>query len=311
MPSDKVIAAASPSFCKDSYLRDVLLLSFPQSVFNPQSHSLKADALKRFIKDVDGLIVGTDPIGADLLRSCTRLKIIAKYGVGLDNIDREACDAYGVNIEWTSGVNSLSVAEQTLGFMLSLSRNLYQSSIALKAGTWRKDGGTQLSGKTIGIIGLGHIGKEVVRLLHPFGCRILVNDIIEQAEFCQRYQLLVVSKDELFRESDIVTIHTPLTPETTHLINLESLHAMKTEALLINTSRGAVVDQHHLKEALNKGLIAGVAIDVYEDEPASDSALLNLPNVFCTPHIAGNSKEAVRAMGMSAIEHLKCFYQVA
>lgn len=311
MTSDKVIAATSPSFSKDPYLRDILLSFFPHSVFNLQPFSSHIGALRDFIKDADGLIVGTDRIEADLLKACPRLKIIAKYGVGLDNIDQEACQTSGVKVGWTGGVNRLSVAEQTLGYMLSLSRNLYQSSIALKTGLWRKDGGTQLSGKTVGIIGLGNIGKEVVRLLRPFDCHILVNDIIEQTNFCEQYQLRVVSKDTLFREADIVTIHTPLTSETKHLINSDSLHLMKTEAFFINTSRGAVVNQQHLKEALSKDMIRGVALDVYEDEPASDLELLNLPNVFCTPHIGGNSREAVRAMGMSAIEHLKKFYQAA
>ncbi len=310
MPSNAVIAATSSSFSRDPYLREHLLHFFPNSRFNHEKRRLSREALTELVKSASGIILGTDPLDAELLESCPRLKIVSKYGVGTDNIDRVACEAHGVQVGWTGGVNRLSVAEQVLGFMLSLSRNLYQSSVQLKAGTWEKQGGTQLSGKTVGIVGLGHIGKELVRLLQPFTCRIVANDIIDQSTFCLQHGLTSLSLEELVSQSDIVTIHTPLTPETRHFINLNVLTRMKPDAFFINTSRGSVVNQQHLKEALLKGMIAGAAIDVYEDEPASDSELLGLPNVFCTPHIGGNSKEAIRAMGISAIEHLKTFYQV-
>ncbi|GJL49424.1 phosphoglycerate dehydrogenase [Candidatus Nitrospira salsa] len=310
MPADTVIAVTSSSFASDSYLREQLLHFFPNSLLNCEKQKLSREALIKFLKPADGIILGTDQVDAQLLESCPRLQFVSKYGVGMDNIDRAACEARGVHIGWTGGVNRLSVAEQVLGFMLSLCRNLYQSSVKLKTGTWEKQGGAQLSGKTIGIVGLGHIGKELVRLLQPFSCRILVNDIIDQSAFCLQYALEKASLTELVSESNIVTIHTPLTTITRHLVNLDLLSCMKPNAFLINTSRGGVVNQQHLKESLRKGLIAGAAIDVYEDEPASDPELLELPNVFCTPHIGGNSKEAIRAMGCSAIEHVKTFFQV-
>ncbi|MGB0908727.1 MAG: phosphoglycerate dehydrogenase [Nitrospirales bacterium] len=310
MSSDKIIVATSHSFSNDPYLRENLLHFFPNSLFNYETHKLTRPAFTALVQPANGLILGTDPVDAKFLDSCPRLECIAKYGVGMDNIDRAACEVRGVHVGWTGGVNRLSVAEQVLGFMLSLSRNLYQSSFQLKAGTWEKKGGAQLSRKTVGIIGLGHIGKEVVRLLHPFSCRILVNDIIDQSEFCLQHDLTTVSVEELVSQSDVVTIHIPLTTATQHLVNLDLLARMKSDAFFINTSRGGIVNQLHLKEALGKGLIAGAAIDVYEDEPAPDLELVGLPNVFCTPHIGGNSKEAIRAMGISAIEHVKTFYRV-
>ncbi|RMH36181.1 MAG: hydroxyacid dehydrogenase [Nitrospirae bacterium] len=305
---DIVIAVTSHSFSSDPYLRERLLVSFPRSRFNGESPKLSNAELKALLHDADGAIIGTDVIDANVLQVCPRLQVIAKYGVGVDNIDFHACADAGIHVGWTPGVNRLSVAEQTLGFMLCLSRNLYSSSLLLKQGIWKKQGGMQLSEKRVGIIGLGHVGREVVRLLQPFRCSILVNDIMDRSEICRRYRLISASKERIFREADFVTIHTPLTPETRHLVNLDTLSLMKPSAFLINTSRGAVVNQAHLKEALQKGVIAGVAMDVYEDEPPTDRGLLSLPNVFCTPHIGGNAKEAIRAMGLSAIEHVKAFF---
>lgn len=309
MVSEKVIAATSHSFSKDPYLREHLLEAFPRSVFNLDHQKLTKEALKRFLAGVDGAIVGTDPIDEEVLDSCPRLKCISKYGVGLDNIDQSACRRHGVTIGWTGGVNKLSVAEQTVGFMVSLCRNMYQSSILLKRGTWKKHGGWELSGKTVGVLGLGNIGQEVVRLLQPFRCRILIHDIADRSAVCERYGLEAVDRARLFAEADVLTIHTPLTPETRHMIDLEVLSTMKPGAYLINTSRGGVIRQAHLKEALQKGTLAGAAIDVYEDEPVADQEFLDLPNLFCTPHIGGNSREAVRAMGIKAIEHIQGFYR--
>jgi len=194
--------------------------------------------------------------------------------------------------------------------MLGLCLNLYETSYRLKSGDWFRKGGFQLSGKTVGIIGVGNIGKEVVRLLKPFNCTILINDIIDQHEYYRANGLIETSKERIFRECDIITIHTPLTTETRNLLNGDSLRMVKKEAFLINTSRGAIINQDDLKEALKSGGIAGAALDVFEEEPPSDKEFLELPNLFCTPHIGGNAKEAVWAMGLSAIRHLENFFEI-
>lgn len=308
MVKDKRIFVTSISFSRDPFLKARLIEAFPRTVFNTEGIRLQGEALHQFLKNADGAIVGLESIDESLLQQCPVLKIVSKYGVGLDNIDHGACKKFGVAIGWTGGVNRLSVAEQTLGFMLGLSRNLYQSSLLLKAGQWAKQGGSQLSGKTVGIVGVGHIGKEIIRLLQPFNCTILVNDIVEQAEYYKVHSLIECTKERLFSESDIVTIHTPLTDQTRAFVNKASLSLMKKTAFLINTSRGGVVKERDLKEALASGAIAGAALDVFEEEPATDRELLILPNLFCTPHIGGNALEAVRAMGLSAIKHLEAFY---
>jgi D-3-phosphoglycerate dehydrogenase len=198
----------------------------------------------------------------------------------------------------------------TLGYMLMLCRNLYVTSNELKQGVWNKSGGFQLSGKTVGIIGVGYIGKELVRLLEPFGCTILVNDIINQSDYYAQNQLTEVSKEELYARSDIVTIHTPLDINTLSMINLNIFNQMKKSAYILNSARGGIINENDLKYALQNGLIAGAAIDAYIEEPPTDMELLKLPNLICTPHIGGNAQEAVEAMGLSAISHVREYFNI-
>jgi phosphoglycerate dehydrogenase-like enzyme len=301
------VKVSTLAFSNNQYLVDALLQEFPDAEVNTLGVRMKDDALIDFFADADGAIVGLEPVTAEFLDKLPKLRIISKYGVGLDNIDMEACKERKVNIGWTGGVNKRSVAEMALGFMLALSRNLYVTSNQLKQLHWNKNGGLQLTGKTIGIIGVGHIGKELVTLLKPFNCRILVNDIEDVSEVAASHELICVTKDELYPQSDIISIHTPFTESTADLINASVFAKMKSNAFLINTARGGIVNETDLKYALENNVIAGAALDVYETEPPVSKALLSLPNLICTPHTGGNSYEAVVAMGMSAISHLVNF----
>ena len=301
------VKVSTLALSNNQYLVDALLQEFPDAEVNTLGVRMKDDALIDFFADADGAIVGLEPVTAEFLDKLPKLRIISKYGVGLDNIDMEACKERKVNIGWTGGVNKRSVAEMALGFMLALSRNLYVTSNQLKQLNWNKNGGLQLTGKTIGIIGVGHIGKELVTLLKPFNCRILVNDIEDVSEVAASHELICVTKDELYPQSDIISIHTPFTESTADLINASVFAKMKSNAFLINTARGGIVNETDLKYALENNVIAGAALDVYETEPPVSKALLSLPNLICTPHTGGNSYEAVVAMGMSAISHLVNF----
>lgn len=298
------VAVTSPSFSKHPDLISKMSLEFPDAKLNSEGLIFSKDELIDYLKGYEAAIVGLDEIDEEVLTQLPELKIIAKYGVGLNNIDIEACKKYKVKIGWTGGVNRTSVAEMVLGNSLSLLRNLYQTSNLLTTGVWQKNGGEQLTGKTVGIIGVGFIGKELVRLLKPFKCKILVNDIVKQDEYYKENNLIKVSKEEIFKNSDVITIHTPLTKETKYLINEKAFSLMKPNAIVINTARGGIVDEKDLYNALKDGVIKAAAIDVYEQEPPTNLELLNLPNLICTPHIGGNAKEAVLAMGMSAIGHL-------
>lgn len=309
MVNNPKIAVTTVAFSKNNFLREELSKAFLHVKFNDSLKRFTKEELKSFLKEADGAIVGLDNIDEELLSHLDHLQIISKYGVGLNNIDFEACQKHNVHVAYTQGVNKRSVAELALGNMLSLCRNSYISSNLLKQSIWEKNGGIQLSGKTVGIIGVGHIGKDLIALLKPFGCTILVNDIIEQKIYYEANGLIEVSKEKLFQQSDIVTIHTPATPKTQGMINKQTLSLMKKTAFFINTARGDMVIQDDLKWALQQGVIAGAAIDVYNEEPPVDQEFISLPNLICTPHIGGNAEEAVLAMGMSAIENLKSFFK--
>lgn len=304
------IIATSPSFSKNKTLQKEIYRYFPNAKLNLEGKRFNKEELIEFIKDADGVIAGLEPIDEEVLSKCPNLKIISKYGVGLNNIDKEACKKRDIAIGWTGGVNKLSVAEMTLGYMLMLARNLYITSNQLKNGIWNKSGGFQLSGKTVGIIGVGHIGKELIRLLKPFECKILVNDIINQNDYYRENNVCETTKEEIYKSCDFITVHTPYDETTKNMINKESLSLMKSSAYVINSARGGIIDESDLKFALQNNIIAGAAIDAYLEEPPTDKELLSLPNLICTPHIGGNAKEAVEAMGMSAIKHLREFFKV-
>lgn len=304
------ITVTSPSFSSNKSLQQEIYKYFPKAKLNLDGKRFNKEELVEYIKDADAIIVGLEPIDKEVLEQCPNLKIVSKYGVGLNNINLEACKKRDITIGWTGGVNKLSVAEMTLGYMLMLCRNLFITSNELKNGIWNKSGGFQLSEKRIGIIGVGYIGKELIRLLKPFNCEILVNDIINQEQYYKENNLKEVSKEEIFKTCDIVTIHTPFDSTTDNLINKKVFETMKNSSFIINSARGGIINENDLKYALQNNLIAGAAIDAYVEEPPSDKELLSLPNLICTPHIGGNSREAVEAMGLSAINHLKEFYNL-
>jgi len=304
------ITVTSPSFSKNKTLQQEIYKYFPNAKLNLDGKRFSKDELIEYIKDADGLIVGLDPIDKEVLEKCKNIKIISKYGVGLNNLDLDECKKKDIAIGWTGGVNRLSVAEMTLGYMLMLSRNLYITSNQLKQGIWNKDGGFELSGKTVGIIGVGYIGKELIKLLKPFRCKILVNDIINQDEYYKDNNLIETTKEQIYKEADFITIHTPLDNNTFNMITLKEMKLMKPTAILINSARGGLINEQDLKYALKNKIIAGGAIDAYMEEPPTDKEFIELPNLICTPHIGGNSKEAVEAMGMSAIKHLVEYFKV-
>lgn len=304
------ITVISPSFSSNKTLQQEIYKYFPKAKLNLDGKRFNKKDLIEYIKDADAIIVGLESIDKEVLEQCQNLKIVSKYGVGLNNIDLEACKKRDITIGWTGGVNKLSVAEMTLGYMLMLCRNLFITSNELKNGIWNKSGGFQLSEKRIGIIGVGYIGKELIRLLKPFNCEILVNDIINQEQYYNENNLKEVSKEEIFKTCDIITIHTPFDSTTDNLINKKVFETMKNSSFIINSARGGIINEDDLKYALLNNLIAGAAVDAYVEEPPTDKELLSLPNLICTPHIGGNAREAVEAMGLSAINHLKEFYNL-
>tara|TARA_B100000242_G_scaffold283885_1_gene246601 strand:- start:241 stop:1170 length:930 start_codon:yes stop_codon:yes gene_type:complete len=292
------------SFSKNSILVNKIKKYFKDVNFNFNGVRLDGEELIDFCKDADAIIVGVEKINSSILKRLPNLKYIAKYGVGIDNIDIDSCKERGVLIGWTGGVNKRSVAELTLGYMLILMRNIFSSYSDLKKLRWIKDGGNSLYNKKIGIIGMGNIGQDLIKLLSVFDCEILANDISENSSLSKKLNFKYVTKEFLYRNSDIVTLHVPLTSSTKKMINTKVFNKMKNSSILINTSRGGVVCEKDLIDALKNKKIHSAALDVFQYEPLKNKELVRLSNIICTPHIAGNSKEAVIEMGNSAISHL-------
>lgn len=311
------IAVTANAFSRNKTLVGALKERFPNCSINAERRYAERELVDA-LKVSDGAIVGLDKITDAVLAQCPRVKVIAKYGVGLNNLDLAACKKRGVEVKWEPGVNKRAVAELALGFMLGLMRNIYPTSFQLKAGTWNKSGGRDLTGKTVGIIGAGNVGKDLVSLLKPYACRILVNDIREdneQKEFYKRNNLVETAKERIYAEADIITIHIPLVESTKNLVDADAFALMKPTAFLLNTSRGGIVYEEALLKALKDKRIAGAGVDVYAAEEEPDfyrtplyAELLSLPNVIGTPHIGGNSEEAVLAMGYSAIKGLEEYF---
>lgn len=302
---DIPIAVTSRSLSKSQALRTELLSKFSKVKFNETGRVIRNDELFEFVRGSQALIVGLEPITSDLLKKLPELKFISKYGVGLDNLDLQAMKESGIQLGWTGGVNARSVSELALGFILSLLRGSYRAGLDLAQGQWAQPSGLQLTGKTVGIIGCGFIGKDLTRLLKPFECQILIHDILDISAFCSQLPAKGVSKEELLRSSDVVTLHIPYDKTTHHLIGEPELMSMKPSAVLVNTSRGSIIDEAALYQALRENRIRGAALDVFSIEPPVDSPLFKCPNFQATPHIGGSTQEAVMAMGKAAIENLE------
>ncbi|MBI2625740.1 phosphoglycerate dehydrogenase [Candidatus Parcubacteria bacterium] len=300
------IAVTSRSFSRNETLRAELASALPKAsfLFNEEGKVLSGDLLISFLAGARAAIIGLEKIDGSILARLPELKLISKYGVGTDGLDLGALKKHGVELAWKGGVNRRSVAELTLAMMLTLVRGLGDYPRSIPAGSWAKKPGRQLTGKTVGIIGLGNIGKDLVSLLRPFGCTILANDLLDFSEFCTAHGVRQTDFETVLRESDIVTLHVPLTDLTRGFIDKRALALMKREAYLINTARGGIVEETALKDALRAGRLAGAALDVFDVEPPADRELLSLPTLFSTPHIGGSSEEAVLAMGRAAIEGL-------
>ncbi|MBT5470448.1 MAG: phosphoglycerate dehydrogenase [Nitrospina sp.] len=303
------VAVASISFSKSAFLREELEREFPNSFFNELGRRFSENELIDFLKGADAAVIGIEPITDQVLNQLPQLKIISKYGVGLDSIDQESLKRRNIALGWTGGVNRRSVSELTLCFMLGLCRNVFTSGFSLKQSKWEKEGGCQLTGKTVGIIGCGNIGSDVVELLAPLQCTFLVCDILDKSEFCRKNNATQTSLENLIEQSDVISLHVPFTQRTNKMADKKMFDQMKSTAFLVNTCRGDVVDQEALKTALTNGYIAGAALDVFAEEPPTDQEFLSLPNLMTTPHIGGNAKEAIDAMGRSAIDHLVSFFK--
>jgi len=267
-----------------------------------------AGKLQEQLADADALIVRSAvQVDAALLAHATKLRVIGRAGVGVDNIDLEAATKKGIAVMNTPGANAVAVAEHTLGLMLSLARHLSRATETTRAGKWEKKSleGTELRGKTLGVVGLGRIGMEVARRARAFQMEVVAHDPFIPVTVARDAGIRLASLEEVFAAADYLSLHVGLTPQTQGMINATSLAKMKKGVRIVNCARGELVDEAALAQALQSGHAGGAALDVFTEEPPKNSPLLSLPNVLCTPHIAGSTREAQEAVGIQIVMQVR------
>ncbi len=256
--------------------------------------------IKDQIKGFDGVVVrSATKITREVIESSDTLKVIVRAGVGLDNVDQEAAKEKGITVMNTPEAPTVSVAEMVLSLMFALSRNITRADSSMKDERWEKKklAGTELWQKTLGIIGFGRIGQEVAKRAKALEMNVLAYDVVDITEACRTYGTQKASIDDIISKSDYISLHVPLLPQTKGMIGSAEFEKMKPTAFLINTSRGGVVDEAALVEALDSGKIAGAALDVFETEPPTDWSLIKHPKLIATPHIASSTTEAQARVG--------------
>jgi phosphoglycerate dehydrogenase-like enzyme len=269
--------------------------------FSPFPGRRAPGELASLLSNADAMLASTDPMTAEVMDEAPRLKLIARVGVGYDTVDVAAAHQRGVAVTVTPGANEHAVADYALASMLGLLRGVVHNHVATAAGRWDRRPGTDLTGKTVGIVGLGRIGKLVARRLAGFDVRLLAHDVYQDTAFAAQYGVQYLPLDDLLVDADVVTFHVLLTPATTHLLDARRLATMKPNAVIVNTCRGPVIDERALAQALTAGRLAGAALDVFADEPPGNSPILSAPNVLLSPHIAGITIESARRMAEMAI----------
>jgi phosphoglycerate dehydrogenase-like enzyme len=299
------VAVASRSFSRHPELRAELLSRYARVTFNDSGESLGAERLIEFLRGQEKAIIALETVDDRLLSQLPELRVISKYGVGLDNLDLGALARRGVRLGWRAGVNSRSVAELVIAMTLISLRHLRQANDEVRSGEWRQHLGNDLHGRVVGIVGLGSVGKQVASLFQAFGCVVLSHDILDMNQYCSAHGIIECGLEEVVARSDIVTLHVPLDRSTMGMFDENRLATLKRGAVLINAARGGIVDEGAVQTMLESGHLAAAAFDVFATEPPECHQLLNLPNFFATPHLGGSSAEAVLAMGMAAIDGLE------
>lgn len=264
------------------------------------------------LADADALIVRSAvDVNAEVLRNAGKLRVIGRAGVGVDNIDLEAATKAGIAVMNTPGANAVAVAEHTLALMLSLARHLTRADSTTRAGKWEKKSlqGSELRGKVLGIVGLGRVGMEVARRAKAFEMKIIAHDPFVAPLIARQQDIQLAGLDEVYAAADYLTLHVGLTPQTTRMIDEKALAKMKRGVRIVNCARGELLDEAAVASALNRKHVAGLALDVFAEEPPKNSPLLALDNVIATPHIAGSTQEAQDAVGVQIVgqvlEYLK------
>ena len=274
---------------------------------NAHGRKLAAEEVASLLNDVDGLIAGTEPLTRDVLLRGPRLKVISRCGTGLDNVDLNAARELGIEVRNTPAAHVDAVAELSLAAMLSSLRRLIEADRSVRSGAWKKPMGRLLRGKTVGVVGVGRVGKRLIELLAPFEVSILAFDPQQDDTFASAREMKYVSLDDLLLKSDIVTLHLPYSPQSDRLIGRNELNRMKHDAILVNCSRGGIVDEEALYDALHEGKLGSAHVDTFGVEPYA-GRLSQFNNVTLSPHIGSYAVECRIQMEREAVENLiECF----
>jgi D-3-phosphoglycerate dehydrogenase len=287
----------------DARLKTELEALVGEVIYNPTGKPLTSAEVAALLPGINGYIAGLDVIDADALKTADKLKVIARYGVGFDNVDLESAKNKNIVVTNTPGANSVSVAELALGLILALARQIPEAVDAVHQGKWPRYSGVSLEGKTIGILGLGAIGKQLARRMGGFDCKILAFDPYADKQFALDNQITLAEMDQVIAVSDFVSLHLPLLPETRGIVDEAFLNKMKKGAYLVNTSRGEAINEDALLKSLQSGHLKGAALDAFIVEPPDPNhPLLALPNVIATPHLGAQTDGATSNMGWLAMK---------
>lgn len=271
-------------------------------IYNTTGKPIPADDLSELLMDIDGFIAGLDEINQAALANADRLQVIARYGVGFDNVDLKACDEKGIIVTNTPGANSGSVAELAVGLILCLMRQIPSALSATRDSQWPRLHGRSLMNKTVGLIGFGNIGQNVAARLAPFGCHLLAYDPYGNPDTAKDFKTKLCELDDLLSNSDVVSLHLPALPATINLVNSEFLHKMKQGAFLVNTARGELVVEEDLLAVLDADHLSGAALDVFHQQPPDPgNPLISHPKVIVTPHMGAHADDATNQMGWMAL----------
>ncbi len=305
-----MIAVSSLSFCRHPILREEMARFFPLTRFHEEDQALRPHEIASFFTDALIAVVGTEKISRDVLLANPQLKVIVKYGVGLDNLDLQAMQELGVELKQAPGVNRQSVAELSLALLLMLAHRIHELSRILQNGGWLREGGVNLQKKTIGILGFGHVGSTLASLLMPFGCNVLACDILDKSSLCQQLKAKQVELPELLAQADFISLHLPLDMHTRGMFDQKLFEQIQEGACLVNTARAEILQKDAFLEALDQRLGAA-ALDVFWEEPLKDEHLLRHPKLILTPHIGGATNESRLAMGRAAIQTVREFFNTS
>lgn len=273
-------------------------------VFNPTGRPLMEEELIPLLKDCDGYVAGLDFVTEKVISSCEHLKVISRYGAGYDRVDITAAKAKGIIVTNTPGVNAEAVGELAMALVLSTARRVPHLNATTRRGEWLRSTGMELKNKTIGIMGLGAIGKVVARCAKGFEMHVAAYDPYINEAYCEEHQINVYTFEELLKESDVISLHLPLMDSTKHLIDKDAFAKMKPNVILVNTSRGGIIDENAAYEALRVGHLGGLGLDAFEIEPPHNSALFEFPNVVVTPHTGAHTQEATMNMADTSVRNL-------